>query len=99
RLIEPTDAAFARNALLELLRLDEPYAGAAARDGAEAPPEPRAEAAAPDALAAPDTPASPEDPLERLLDYAAAAGLLEADTLTHRDLFDTRLMGCLMPRP
>src|SRR5690606_22555221 len=23
----------------------------------------------------------------------------EADTLTHRDLFDTRLMGCLTPRP
>lgn len=46
-----------------------------------------------------DVPEAPEDPLDRLLDYAAAAGLLEADTLTHRDLFDTRLMGCLTPRP
>ena len=76
-LIEPLDVAFSRNALLELLRLPEPHAGAA--------PE--------------ETLDSPVEPLERLLDYAAEAGILEENTLTHRDLFDTRLMGALMPRP
>ncbi|WP_309120938.1 UDP-glucose--hexose-1-phosphate uridylyltransferase [Paenibacillus sp.] len=77
RLIEPLDLAYSRNALLELLRLVEPYAGAAPEEALD----------------------SPVEPLERLLDYAAEAGILEENTLTHRDLFDTRLMGCLMPRP
>ncbi|WP_199616097.1 UDP-glucose--hexose-1-phosphate uridylyltransferase [Paenibacillus alkalitolerans] len=42
---------------------------------------------------------SPVEVLERLLDYAAETGILPENTLTHRDLFDTKLMGCLMPRP
>lgn len=37
--------------------------------------------------------------LERMNDYAAANGLLEADSVTYRDLFDTKLMGLLTPRP
>ena len=36
--------------------------------------------------------------LELLLDDACQRGLIENDT-THRDLFDTRIMNCLMPRP
>lgn len=39
-----------------------------------------------------------EETLNALLDYAAEKRLLENDT-THRDLFDTKLMGALMPRP
>ena len=39
-----------------------------------------------------------EETLKALLDYAAEKGLTENDT-THRDLFDTKLMGALMPRP
>lgn len=39
-----------------------------------------------------------ESTLGELLDYAAAEGLIE-DTITDRDLFDTRLMNCLTPRP
>ncbi|MBR7185734.1 MAG: UDP-glucose--hexose-1-phosphate uridylyltransferase [Clostridia bacterium] len=34
-----------------------------------------------------------------LCDYAVETGLIEADTVTHRDLFDTELMGLLTPRP
>ena len=34
-----------------------------------------------------------------LLDYAAKQGLLGGDSVVYRDLFDTRLMNCLMPRP
>lgn len=37
--------------------------------------------------------------LEELLDYAYEMGLFEEDTVTYRDLFDTKLMNCLMPRP
>ncbi len=37
--------------------------------------------------------------LGELCDHAANAGLIREDTTTHRDLFDTRLMGRLTPRP
>lgn len=40
-----------------------------------------------------------EPVLADLLDYAAAHGLLEADTITYRDLFDTKIMGLLVPKP
>ena len=37
--------------------------------------------------------------LEALTDDACARGMLPEDTVTYRDLFDTRLMGALTPRP
>ena len=39
-----------------------------------------------------------EEILKGLLDYASEAGLIE-DSVVYRDLFDTRLMNCLVPRP
>ena len=39
-----------------------------------------------------------EETLKELLDYAVEKGIIE-DTVTHRDLFDTKLMSALMPRP
>ena len=39
-----------------------------------------------------------EETLQELLDFAVESGLIE-DTITHRDLFDTKLMSALMPRP
>ena len=39
-----------------------------------------------------------EETLQELLDEAVARGLIE-DSIVYRDLFDTRLMNCLMPRP
>ncbi|WP_308698947.1 UDP-glucose--hexose-1-phosphate uridylyltransferase [uncultured Thomasclavelia sp.] len=36
--------------------------------------------------------------LENMLDYVVANGKLE-NTITNRDLFDTRIMNCVMPRP
>ena len=33
-----------------------------------------------------------------ILDYACQNGLIE-DSVTYRDLFDTKIMNCLMPRP
>ena len=40
-----------------------------------------------------------EQVLEELMDYAHVTGVLPEDSVTYRDLFDTRLMNCLMPRP
>ena len=39
-----------------------------------------------------------EETLAELLDFAVSKGLTE-DSVVYRDLFDTRLMGALMPRP
>ena len=39
-----------------------------------------------------------EDVLADLLDEAVARGIIE-DSIVYRDLFDTKLMNCLMPRP
>ncbi|PZE20122.1 UDP-glucose--hexose-1-phosphate uridylyltransferase [Paenibacillus xerothermodurans] len=36
--------------------------------------------------------------LEPLLDYAAAAGILEENNTTYRDLLDAKIMGYMMPR-
>ena len=52
-----------------------------------------------------DCPAAPvEDaPLEEILsdlcNYAFEHGLLEGNSVVYRDLFDTKLMGLLTPRP
>ena len=39
-----------------------------------------------------------EEILKGMLDYAVEAGLIE-DSITYRDLFDTKIMRMLMPRP
>lgn len=39
-----------------------------------------------------------EPVLAEILDYAVANELIE-DSITYKDLFDTRIMNCLMPRP
>lgn len=37
--------------------------------------------------------------LTELMDYAYESGVLPEDSIVYRDLFDTRLMNCLVPRP
>ena len=37
--------------------------------------------------------------LSKMLDYAVENCLIKEDTITNRDLFDTKIMGCLTPRP
>ena len=39
-----------------------------------------------------------EPVLKEILDYAVSKGIIE-DSIVYRDLFDTRVMNCLMPRP
>lgn len=73
-LITPDDVIYARNSLLDTLKLSdynhEDYTG--------------------------ETPL--EEILKNLLDYACEQQLI-GDNITERDLFDTRLMACLTPRP
>ena len=40
-----------------------------------------------------------EEMLKELLDYAVEKGVLENDSIVYRDLFDTKIMSCLVPRP
>ncbi|MDD4796267.1 MAG: UDP-glucose--hexose-1-phosphate uridylyltransferase [Eubacteriales bacterium] len=75
-LISPADISYARNRLLDTLRLDAPW------DGEPVP-------AAQDAATV----------LQALLDYAYDRGLFADNTETLRDLFDTRLMDAVTPRP
>lgn len=42
---------------------------------------------------------SPQQPLEVLIDYGFAIGLIPENTDTYRDLLDARIMGLLTPRP
>ncbi len=37
--------------------------------------------------------------MENILDYAVKKGLIEENTITRRDLFDTKIMNCIIPRP
>lgn len=46
-----------------------------------------------------DTMENPSEILDAILDYAAKNGILECDSVDHRDLLDTKIMDCLMPRP
>lgn len=75
-LLDEADVIFARNQLLDILRLDAP--------GDERPHGPLPETAT--------------SILKPLVDDAVARGLV-GDTQTERELYDTRLMGALLPRP
>ena len=86
-LVEPEDRRFTINRLLELFHLDELEDEVAA---AYAKRTPMTQESAEAAL---------EDILNEMLDYAAEDGLMPEDTITYRDLFDTKIMGMLVPRP
>ena len=40
-----------------------------------------------------------EEVLGRLMDYAVEKGIMKEDGIVYRDLFDTKIMSVLMPRP
>ncbi|HWR61878.1 MAG TPA: UDP-glucose--hexose-1-phosphate uridylyltransferase [Clostridia bacterium] len=49
--------------------------------------------------AAAETLSNPQPILDNILDYAWEQGILEQNTVTYRDLLDTRLMDCFMSKP
>lgn len=75
-LLGQEDMIYARNQVLDVLRLDE----------FEMPENKGQEEQL-------------ENILDVLLEFAAEQGILEENTTVYRDLLDTRLMNCLMPRP
>lgn len=82
-LLEKEDEIFTINRLLELFGLDEMEESA----GEET-----------EIVAAADG-GTLEKILGEMMDYAHGAGLMPEDDITHRDLFDTKIMSMLMPRP
>ncbi len=90
-LIRQEDRIYAINRILETLKMDgyeDPEGGsgrAAGADGTEDEKRPYY--------------AGLEETLAGLLDYAAETGVLKENTVTFRDLLDTKLMNCLMPLP
>lgn len=86
-LVAPEDKRFTINRLLELFKLDELEENIVT---AYEKREPMTQKSAEKAL---------EGILTEMLDYAAEQGLMPEDTITYRDLFDTKIMSMLMPRP
>lgn len=82
-LVDEADIIYTVNKLLELFDVEEYDGEFAAEDFAPVKPE--------------EFPL--EDLLKEMLDYAAENGLLEDNTIVYRDLFDTKIMGCMVPRP
>ena len=85
-LVEPEDEVYTVNRLLELFDLDEfegQFGTCPALSEAE---REKAVAALPGIL-------------EEMLDYAAERGILKEDGIVYRDLFDTKIMSCLVGRP
>lgn len=52
-----------------------------------------------EAVVAQESLAHPQKILDRILDFAYDKGILEENTVTYRDLLDTKIMDCFMPRP
>lgn len=87
-LIEKEDGIYVQNQLLELFGLDE-YIEANVEEGSK-------ETVEQDNLA---ESFNLEEILSSMLDYAAEVGLFPENTVTYRDLFDTKIMNILTPRP
>ena len=86
-LIEKADEIYTVNRLLELFRLDDlEDEVVAARVNKTAMTREEAEA-------------SLENILSDMLDYAYENGITEENSVVYRDLFDTKIMSMLMPRP
>lgn len=86
-LIEPQDKRFTLNRLLELFHIDELEDEVTAAYEKRTPmTQESAEEALPQILA-------------EMLDYAAEQMLIPDNTITYRDLFDTKIMSMLVPRP
>ncbi len=84
-LVEPEDTIYTANRLLELFGLDE-------LEDADTPITAGEQDEA-------ELVGKLEEILKDMLDYAAQNGLLEADSVVYRDLFDTKIMSVLVARP
>lgn len=86
-LIEPEDEQYTINRLLELFALDELEDEAVKAYGNEP------------AMTQETAEEQLETILKEMLDYAYEKGILEENGVVYRDLFDTKIMSMLVPRP
>lgn len=86
-LIEAEDERFSINRLLELFQLDELEDEAVAAHGKNK------------CMTRETAEAALEDILTEMTDYAYEHGITKENSIVYRDLFDTKIMGLLMPRP
>ena len=86
-LIEAEDERFSINRLLELFQLDELEDEAVAAHGKNK------------RMTRETAEAALEDILTEMLDYAYEHGITKENSIVYRDLFDTKIMSLLVPRP
>ena len=86
-LVPKEDERFTINRLLELFELEELDEDAVTAYQSRTP------------MSREEAEESLEELLNRLLDYAYEKGILKENSVVYRDLFDTKIMGMLMPRP
>ena len=86
-LIEAEDERFSINRLLELFQLDELEDEAVAAHGKNK------------RMTRETAEAALEDILTEMLDYAYENGITKENSIVYRDLFDTKIMSLLVPRP
>ena len=86
-LIEAEDERFSINRLLELFQLDELEDDAVAAHGQNK------------RMTRETAEAALEDILTEMLDYAYENGITKENSIVYRDLFDTKIMSLLVPRP
>ncbi len=87
-LIADGDRAYVRNRIIEVLQIEDYDLAAEKSDCATS------DCATPDAA---DTPI--DELLAPILEYGVATGLIEPDTITERDLWDTAVMGAFVMHP
>ncbi|QNU66113.1 UDP-glucose--hexose-1-phosphate uridylyltransferase [Ruminiclostridium herbifermentans] len=75
-MLDKLDAIIARNQLLDLMKIKEPYNGDIAEEELEYPTE----------------------ILNSLVEYAGNEGFFDKEIYAYRELFDTKIMGLIMPR-
>jgi UDPglucose--hexose-1-phosphate uridylyltransferase len=86
-LVEPEDKVYTINRLMELFAVDDiEDAVFEAYEKREPMTQESAEAAL-------------EGILDEMMDYAYAQGIMKENSIVYKDLFDTRIMGCLVARP
>lgn len=98
-LITPADETYTINRLLELFEVDEiedaVFAAQNVMPPKEVLPTQSTSRSESEMCFAP----SLEDILSEMMDYAYEQGIMKENSIVYRDLFDTKIMGCLVARP
>lgn len=84
-LVDPADEIYTTNRLLELFQIEDYPLDFTVKTGC--------------AVSQKELVEKLPDILKQLLDYAAQTGLLAENSIVYRDLFDTKIMSCLVGRP